>query len=53
METRRFVIEVSVEESEPDEPMQAALDLHDALTNAVLPPWVFSVDDVEPAGAAA
>lgn len=53
MTVRRFVIEVSIDdEHEPDEPLQAAEDLHDALANATLPPWVFSVDGVDPAGEA-
>lgn len=48
-ETRRFVIEVSVAaEGEPSEPMQAAEDLLDALANATLPDWVFSIDGVDP-----
>ena len=53
VETRRFVIEVTVvDDQEPDERMQAAEDLHAALAEAKLPPWVFSVDFVDPAGAA-
>lgn len=48
IKTRRFFLEVSVDESAPVNEADAADELLEYLTSASLPQWVFSVNGVDP-----
>lgn len=46
--TRRFLLEASATDGAPDDEADAADELLEALASSTLPPWVFSVDSLEP-----